>query len=254
VNGVNSYKRLCTEFYDIDKPTPPEDAFNFFLHYGQRANGPILEPMCGSGRFLIPLLEQGFDIDGADASPSMLQACREHCSRKGLKPVLHEQFLERIEMARRYDLVIIPAGSFCLITEQAAIKEGLRRIYELMLPRSTFVLEIVRLPSSLPPSGIGSWSGRWVERSDGAKIIISWLSEYNERERVSRSIHRYDLCQGSELLETEIEDFNLRFYDQAEFHDLLVAAGFRDIKIFKPYQFHAPDDSDESLIFECLRP
>jgi SAM-dependent methyltransferase len=251
---VNSYKKLCTEFYEIDKPAPPEDAFNFFLHYAQRANGPILEPMCGSGRFLIPLLERGFDIDGADASPSMLQACRERCSRKGLKPVLQEQFLERIEMARRYGLVIIPAGSFCLITEQAAIEEGLRRIYELMLPRSMFVLEIVRVPSPPPPAGPGVWSGRWVERSDGAKIIISWLSEYNEGERISRSIHRYDLCQGSELVETEFEDLNIRVYDQTEFHELLAAAGFRDIKIFKAYQFRAPDDNDESLIFECVRP
>jgi SAM-dependent methyltransferase len=254
VNGVNSYKKLCTEFYDIDKPAPPEEAFNFLLHYAERSNGPILEPMCGSGRFLIPLLERGFDIDGADASPYMLQACREHCSRKGLKPVLHEQFLERIETPRRYGLVIIPAGSFCLITEQAAIKEGLRRIYELMLPRSTFVLEIERLPSPLPPTGMGSWSGRWVERPDGAKIIISWLGDYNESERISRSIHRYDLCQGSELVETEFEDFILRFYDQAEFHDLLVAAGFRDIKTFKAYQFRAPDDNDERVIFECVRP
>jgi Methyltransferase domain len=254
VKSVNSYKRLCTEFYDIDKPAPPEEAFNFFLQYAQKATGPILEPMCGSGRFLIPLLERGFAIDGVDASPQMLQACHEHCSRKGLKPVLREQFLERIEMPRRYGLVIIPAGSFCLITDQAAINESLRRIYELMLPGSKFVLEIERLPSLPPPVGTGSWSGRWVERADGAKIIISWLSQYNESERISRSIHRYDLCRGSELMETEFEDFNLRFYDQAEFHDLLVAAGFRDIKTFKAYQFCAPDDNDESLILECVRP
>jgi hypothetical protein len=251
---VNSYKRLCTEFYDIDKPAPPEDAFNFFLHYAERANAPILEPMCGSGRFLIPLLERGFDIDGADASPYMLQACREHCSRKGLRPVLHEQFLELIEMPRRYGLVIIPAGSFCLITEQAAIEEGLRRIYELMLPQSRLVLEIERLPSPLPLAGTASWSGRWIERPDGAKIIISWLSEYNERERISRSIHRYDLCQGSELVETEFEDFVLRFYDQAEFHDLLIAVGFKDIKTFKAYQFRPPDENDQSLVFDCVRP
>ena len=42
--------------------------------------------MCGSGRFLIPLLKRGFDIDGVDASPHMLQACRDHCQRLGLTP------------------------------------------------------------------------------------------------------------------------------------------------------------------------
>jgi hypothetical protein len=63
---MNSYQKLCTEFYDIDKPSAPSDALNFFLHYAEKANGPILEPMSGSGRFLIPLLERQFDIDGRE--------------------------------------------------------------------------------------------------------------------------------------------------------------------------------------------
>jgi hypothetical protein len=247
---VNSYKKLCTEFYDIDKPEPPEDAFNFFLHYAQKANGPILEPMCGSGRYLIPLLKYGFDIEGADASPYMLQACRKQCKKNGLMPILYEQYLEQLELPHQYNLVFIPAGSFCLITEPSAIKEGLRRLHDLLLSPGKLVLEIERSPPS--PAEAGSWRGRWVERSDGAKIIISWLSEYSEKERISRSIHRYDLCKDGQLLETEFEDFNLRFYDLAEFHDLLVAAGFREIKTFKAYQYRTPDDQDESVIFECL--
>lgn len=247
---MNSYKKLCTEFYDLDKPAPAEDAFNFFQEYAARAAGPILEPMCGSGRFLIPLLERGFDIDGADASPYMLQACRDRCSSKGLTPTLYELELERLEMPRRYGLVFIPAGSFCLITGQTAIEAALRRIYDLMLPNSTFVLEIEQLPPTLPPPGTGLWSSRFVERPDGAKIIISQLSDYNERERVSRSIHRYDLCQGSELIATEFEDLEVRLYERMEFYDLLVAAGFRDLKTFKAYQFRDPDEHDESLIFE----
>lgn len=42
---------------------------NFYLEYAQTITTPILEPMCGSGRFLIPMLEQGFNIEGFDASP-----------------------------------------------------------------------------------------------------------------------------------------------------------------------------------------
>jgi hypothetical protein len=64
---MNSYKTLCTEFYDIDKPNAPKEALNFYLHYVEQANGRILEPMSRSGRFLIPLLERQYDIDGLDA-------------------------------------------------------------------------------------------------------------------------------------------------------------------------------------------
>jgi hypothetical protein len=248
---MNSYKKLCTEFYNIDKPCAPNEALNFFLQYAEKANGPILEPMCGSGRFLIPMLERGFDVDGSDASSHMLRACHDRSRSKGLNPILYEQFLDHIDLPRQYSLVVIPAGSFCLITEQPQIMESLKRIYQLMLPGAKFVLEIERLMPQ--PTPTGHWSGRWVERSDGAKISISRLSHYDEVERVSRSIHRYELIKNGQLLEMEYEEFNLRLYDPAEFQALLEAHGFQEIKIFKAHQFRAPDEADESIVFECSK-
>jgi hypothetical protein len=248
---MNSYRKLCAEFYEIDKPHAPDGALNFFLHYAEKANGPILEPMSGTGRFLIPLLERRFDIDGSDASPQMLLACRERCRSKGLTPVLYEQFLDRIELPRQYSLVIIPAGSFCLITGETQIKTSLNRIYALMLPGAKLVLEIELMASR--PKDTGRWGGRWVERSDGAKILLSWLSRYDEAERVAHSIHRYELIKDGQLLEMEYEDFNLRFYHPEEFQELLETAGFNEIRRFKAYRFCAPDETDESLIFECSK-
>ena len=60
---MDCYKSLCTQFYDIDKPTAPQKELDFYLRYARRARGPILEPMCGSGRFLVPIAQSGFDID-----------------------------------------------------------------------------------------------------------------------------------------------------------------------------------------------
>jgi hypothetical protein len=248
---MNSYKTLCTEFYDIDKPNAPEEALNFYLNYAEKANGPIIELMSGSGRFLIPLLERQYDIDGLDASPYMLHACQESCRKKGLTPVLYEQFMDRLELPRQYSLVMILAGSFCLITDDLQVRESLQRIYALMLPGAKFVLEIERLISK--PTDLGLWGGRWVERSDGAKILISWLSQYDEAGRISHSIHRYELIKDGQLLKTEYEDFDLRFYDPEEFRSLLEGAGFKEIRIFKAHQFRAPDETDESIIFECSK-
>ena len=109
---MKPYNQLCTEFYDLDKPNEPADAFQFYLEYAQAAQGPILEPMCGSGRFLLPLLARGFDIDGVDASPCMLEACRKRAAQQRLTPKLLEQNLEALELSRRYALAFIPAGSF----------------------------------------------------------------------------------------------------------------------------------------------
>ena len=75
-DGVNHYGSLCTELYERLHARAPEDELAFYLSYarpGQR----ILEPLCGSGRFLVPFLERGLDIRGMDASEEMLSRLRE---------------------------------------------------------------------------------------------------------------------------------------------------------------------------------
>lgn len=113
------YGALCAEYYDLDKPFAPEDVLQCYLRYAEEANGPILEPMCGTGRFLIPLLKQGYDVTGFDYSPHMLNACRKKCERQKLPTKLQEATFETFSLAGLYSLIFIPSGSFGhLITEE----------------------------------------------------------------------------------------------------------------------------------------
>ncbi len=245
---MESYRTLCTRFYDVDKPQPPADALAFYLGYCTRARGPVLEPMCGSGRFLVPIMERGVDIDGVDASPAMLEACRTKCRERGLAPRLFEQTVERMTLPRRYDLVILPASSFCLLTEPTRIHDALLAIRSAMAPGATLVIEIElhlnRESQSWP------WSGRWVDLPEGGKIVISSLNTYDAADHIMRSVSRYDLMKDGKLCETEMEALDLRYYDRAEFHSLLENAGFVAIDCVKPYSGEKPD-GDETVVFEC---
>ena len=118
---METYNNLCTQYYDLDKPTAPPDALNFYLEYAKNANGPIFEPMCGTGRFLIPLLELDFDIEGSDASTHMLSICKEKCAAKGLTAKLHHQFLNEMAFDKKFGLIFIPSGSFGLLV---SFREG----------------------------------------------------------------------------------------------------------------------------------
>lgn len=59
MTAIDTYLSLCTEVYDLSKPTPPKDAYDFYRSYAIAAQGRILEPMCGTGRFLLPLVAEG---------------------------------------------------------------------------------------------------------------------------------------------------------------------------------------------------
>ena len=85
IKNLDTYLSLCTEVYDLSKPNPPEDAYAFYRDYAMKANGPILEPMCGAGRFLLRLLEEGFNVHGFDASDHMLEALHAKAKSKNLE-------------------------------------------------------------------------------------------------------------------------------------------------------------------------
>lgn len=258
---LNSYRKLSQEVYDLTKPEPPDFVWPFYLGYAQRANGPILEPMCGSGRYLLPLLEAGFDVDGIDASADMLAACRERCAAAGFSPGLWQQFLHEMDLPRQYALAFIPAASIGLVTNEEEITASLQRLYEALLPGGTLVVEVETVQAK--PETLNQWSGYWVNRPDGATIVVSILEQMSdEAGNIMGTLVKYELVanQGSangRLLETEIETMDVRLHEPSDFAALLAKAGFVDIRCLKFWGEIAerdPDPKDPRVVFECRRP
>ncbi|HVY03450.1 MAG TPA: class I SAM-dependent methyltransferase, partial [Caulobacterales bacterium] len=77
---ANRYGSIAAEIYDLDKPFGAWPDTRFYLERFAGFTGPILEPACGSGRAMIPLLEAGHDVTGFDLSEEMLARCRARCA------------------------------------------------------------------------------------------------------------------------------------------------------------------------------
>jgi len=249
---TDAYKKLSTQVYDITKPQAPADALEFYLLHLESANEPVLEPMSGSGRFLIPFLERGIDIDGVDASPHMLKTCRDQCQRKELIPVLYQQLLQELNLPRQYGYIFIPDSSFGLIADRQAAKDSLQRMYEHLRPRGKLVLE-VQTPRA-QPKGLEVWHEYCVTRPDGAKINVNFIGTYDLKKHIVRTVQRYDLSRNGCLIETEPEDFELRFYEKNEFQQLLETTGFINIRATKAYENVEPGLKDTVIVFECKKP
>lgn len=255
--ALQSYKDLCTQFYDIDKPDAPEVPLAYYRQLIERIGGPVLEAMCGSGRFLVPLLKGGADVDGVDASPEMLAACHKKCAKAKLSPAIYQQFLHQLDLPRRYRLVLITAGSFSLISDSVEATQSLRGLFECLEPGGEILIEgctrqnrpgIERFQSG------GRWSGRWVTRADGARIVFSDLSTFDAARDVVESIMKYELFDGSRLLMTEAEYMELKLYDAEELLSLVSSAGFADAKALSPTDFGAPRADDPMIAVSAQKP
>ncbi|STX50486.1 acyl-CoA N-acyltransferase [Legionella busanensis] len=247
----STYLDLCTEVYELSKPNITLDAYQFYRSYAIEAGGPILEPMCGTGRFLLPLFEEGFDIYGFDASESMLKKLHEKAASKNLKPTVWKGFIEELERKEKYKLIFIPTGSFGLITEPQIIQDTVKLIYDHLEPNGLFVFEVET--STAIGKELGIWHGSRWPLVDGKIILMSQLIALEDE--ICCAIAKYELVEGNQVIQTEIEDYKIRLYNEPAFLvNLLDSIGFSNLRLVKAFDRSAsPKKDDMSIVFECRK-
>ncbi|WP_058533982.1 class I SAM-dependent DNA methyltransferase [Legionella saoudiensis] len=248
---LDTYQNLCTEVYDLSKPNAPQNEYSFYRSYAAEVKGPILEPMCGTGRFLLPLTEEGFDVHGFDASQPMLERLHAKARSKNLNPKVWPGFIEDLNQSEKYSLIFIPSGSFGLITEKTDIQKALKIIYEHLEDKGLFVFEIETLHAV--PNELGIWRGSRWPKEDGTVIVLSQLAMLNEE--VCYSIGKYELIDNNRVIQTEVEEYKIRIYQDPSFlRNLLTEVGFSKVRMVKGFDRNAsPDEKDDNIVFECRK-
>ncbi|MBY0353568.1 class I SAM-dependent methyltransferase [Candidatus Babeliales bacterium] len=252
---LTTYKKLCTEFYDLELKHRSEtpEALAFFLDYAHRANGPILEPMCGTGRFLIPMLQAGFDVEGFDASSYMLEALKQNYAQVSNQPApVWQEFVQDFDNKKQYKLIFVPFGSWGLISDLETAKKGLEIMYRHLAPGGKFVLEIETVASLPQPSGV--WRQITNTRADGSQIALKILISYEPEKQLFKSLCRYESIVNDTVQATEEEDFYMYLYRFDEMDTLLAQAGFSHIKKYRNYQKEPATNPNTPIIFyECSK-
>jgi SAM-dependent methyltransferase len=242
---------LCSTFWDLEKPFPPSEEYALYRHYVANASGSILEPMCGTGRFLIPFVEEGFNVEGFDASPFMLNELRKKCKEKNISPRIWEQFLELMPETKKYELIFIPDTSFAIFTDLSHVKKCLQKIYALLQDKGVFVFSIQTIHARW--GEIGVWTQKKYKKPDGDFIVENSLPLPIENS-LSTLILRYELMHKDKIIKTETERYQIRLYHPGEMDALLKEVGFRKIKRMKEHnRTIAPSPEDEVIVYECIK-
>jgi SAM-dependent methyltransferase len=248
---TNRYGSMAAEIYDIDKPHGAMPDTKFHLERFRDFQGAILEPACGTGRTLVPMLEAGLDVTGYDQSLDMLDRCRARCAERGFTPDLSRQSHEEFRYDRRFDAIIMPVGSFNLIDRFDTAMAVLRRFRDHLTPGGLLVLDIQSL---LVFSGTRVDRRQWTAENgdlltiDGQRVKIDWIAQRDE------AVLRYERWRDNKLVECQLEPMALRHWGLEEFALALGAAGFTDIRTCGGYERGRPVRSrDMTITFEAVR-
>ena len=249
---ITTYQKLCTEFYDLEPHHNHEAAVRFYQTQAIQARGPILEPMCGTGRFLLPLLHAGFDAEGFDASPHMLEALRQKYAQMSDQPApVWQQLIQDFDSKKQYTLIFIPYGSFGLITNRNDAQQALAALHRHLAPGGKMIIEIETTASV--PATLNTWCRGVHTRADGSNIALNTYGSYDEKSQLFSSICRYESWVDGVMVATETEDFQQYLYEFDEFEQLLMATGFKNIQKYSDYaQSPAKAKPVHTLIYACI--
>ncbi|MBR7796196.1 class I SAM-dependent methyltransferase [Virgibacillus sp. AGTR] len=247
------YGKLSTELYDFTKPVghSVQGDIEYYFERLKGTKGRILEAASGSGRFLIPLLEKGYHADGIDYSSEMLASCRKRCDKRGLKPNLYEANICDFSLPLKYEVIVIPTGSFCLIENIKDAKNALKCFYNHLIPNGRLILDLL-IPSDWNTGEIFtstfSLSSNEGIILENKSIEIDWVEQY------TLSHLRYEKWKKGELQDTELQKFVIRWYGVEEFKLLLEKIGFSQVTCSAEYNYQKPPSKQTKLItFEAVK-
>ena len=142
------------DVYDLVGDNVPY-GLDFYVALARKADGPVLDVACGTGRILLPCLQAGVDIEGLDLFEPMLETLRAKAAALNLSPRLHQSDMSGFSLPRRYTLVMIPFNAFIHNMTQQAQISCLECCREHLLPGGEFVfdtffpsLEIIGTPQN----------------------------------------------------------------------------------------------------------
>jgi SAM-dependent methyltransferase len=207
----------------------------FYVEEAGRAQGRVLELGCGTGRILLPMARAGVDVEGIDASRTMLARCREKLA--GERPEvqarvrLQEGDVRDFDLGAQFALIIAP---FRVLQHQTTVDDQIRCLQCVarhLRPGGRFLFDVFNPLFSRMVAADGA---EWPDTSeltlrDGRKMRrafrirrVRWLDQVNEVELV------YYVTAGDQE-ERYIHGFDMRWYLRSELSHLLARTGFREV-------------------------
>lgn len=246
MNIINYYGNLCTEMYEILHDKAPQDELDFYLSYAEK-NKKILEIMCGSGRFLVPFLEYGYNIRGVDFSVEMLEK---------LKLKAPEADVEYADIAEyttneQFDYIFISSGSVSLFTDMNLCQKILKKIKGLLAPAGKFVFAVDTIAAKCLDNDDYATSVS-VKMKNGFDLVLKTKNYFDVQQQIQFSPGIYELYDRDKLLKSEHMDFQTHLYKFGEMDNYLREAGFTEIKTYSSFEKEiAIDDYCDMFLFEC---
>lgn len=240
---------ISAHYYDLAPLYQARADKDFYLARARVARGPVLELGCGTGRILIPIAQAGVEITGLDASPAMLEICRQRLATEHLTAATVLGDMRSFDLGRPFALITIPFRPFQHLLdppEQIACLECVRRH---LAPEGRFIFDVYdpRLDMLMREDG-EEFVDFDFTGSDGRAMrrLVKRLSHDRPRQVVHMELIFVDL-QTNERRATA--PLTMRYFFRYEVEHLLARCGFEVLEVLGDFDGSPVGAVARELIF-----
>lgn len=233
---MNEYD-LIAPFYDMEHAHFGED-LDMYSNFAELCGGKILELACGSGRVLLPLAQDGYEVTGVDTSAQMLDMARQTLQEAGVagQCTLVQQDMCTLELGQKFRLAFIALGSFAHITARRRQQQALAAIRAHLSPGATFIVDISNADARYLEglSGHMLHQGTW--HLDDGTLLTHFLSPAASTEQhLLELTHFYDKHKQGGPVQRTMVTTHLYLFERGEMELLLEQAGFAINAVYGDY-------------------
>jgi ubiquinone/menaquinone biosynthesis C-methylase UbiE len=238
---------VIAPFYDMEHAHFKED-LDLYQNFAEICGGKILELACGSGRVLLPLAQEGYEITGVDTSAEMLKLARQRLETAGVagQCTLVQQDVSKLHLQQKFRLAFIALGSFAHLISREMQQKALAAIRAHLSQGGLFIIDIsnadVRYMEDLGGQllHLGTWRG-----DDGVYMTHLVSPATATDQHLLELTHFYDRYNQGGSIQRHVVTTYLYLFERSEIELLLEQAGFiikdvyGDYELF-PYQLESP--------------
>ena len=203
----------------------------------------LLEPACGSGRFILELASRGYETVGFDLSEPALQYLRQRLKRRGLRAKIYLADMADFRVGKPVDAAFCTVSTFRhLLTDRAAC-DHLKCVARALRPGGIYIV-------GLHPYSSGTrtpYTQKWIAHRGRTEVAATLRALRIDRHRRLEKL-RIELAVREARNKFRLRhEFYYRTYTLKQFQQLLRTSGF---ELCGMYDFRLGVDQTDRIIDE----
>jgi SAM-dependent methyltransferase len=240
-NLAYSYDRLTN---DVDYEAVTDFYFQILEKEGLSPRTAV-DLACGTGSVSVLLAQRGLQVTAVDMSEDMLTVAYEKSMNLENPPRYICQRLEQLHLPRGVDLAVCALDSLDYITDPAACKQAIARVYKALNPGGCFIFDVNT------PEKLRAMDGQ-VFLDEDDDVYCVWRGEFDEETNICS--YGMDLfSRRGSVWHRSFEEHREYAYSAQQLVSYLKDAGFTHIAVYGDRKLTAPEPGEQRIYLKARK-